>query len=113
MFQNLDNLAGVTFILFYLFKTLQPNDQVLCYLTNTNSKIEDIVKNNIHLNRHVFEEVTGPRYCPSIESKVLKFGGREHQLWLEPEGLNSDVIYPNGNFGEWFWWQIINKLFPW
>ncbi|KAL1498321.1 hypothetical protein ABEB36_009137 [Hypothenemus hampei] len=75
---------------------IKPEDQLNCYLTNTTLKIESIVKDNVHLNRHVFEEVTGPRYCPSIESKVLKFGGREHQVWLEPEGFNSPIIYPNG-----------------
>jgi tRNA uridine 5-carboxymethylaminomethyl modification enzyme len=71
-------------------------DQVLCYLTRTNAATHKIVTDNLHLNRHVLEEVTGPRYCPSIESKVLRFRGKSHQVWLEPEGLHSHVVYPNG-----------------
>lgn len=75
---------------------IEPNQQVICYLTHTTTDIESIVKDNIHLSQHIKEEINGPRYCPSLEAKVLRFGGRRHQVWLEPEGLDNNVIYPNG-----------------
>ncbi|XP_065208759.1 protein MTO1 homolog, mitochondrial [Planococcus citri] len=75
---------------------IKPEDQLPCYLTHTNPTVEKICLDSLKVNRHVREEVRGPRYCPSIESKSIKFGGRAHQVWLEPEGLNTDVIYPGG-----------------
>lgn len=75
---------------------LPSEEQLPCHLTYTNEAVAKIIKDNLHNNRHVTEEVTGPRYCPSIESKVLKFNLVEHQVWLEPEGFDSPLIYPSG-----------------
>ncbi|KAL0131801.1 hypothetical protein PUN28_002983 [Cardiocondyla obscurior] len=75
---------------------LPSNKQVLTYLTYTNENVAKIIRDNMHCNLHVTEELSGPRYCPSIESKILRFKALKHQIWLEPEGLDSSLIYPSG-----------------
>ncbi|MXP51441.1 tRNA uridine-5-carboxymethylaminomethyl(34) synthesis enzyme MnmG [Pantoea sp. SoEX] len=73
--------------------------QLPCWITNTNEKTHDIILNNINKSPMYNGKIksTGPRYCPSIEDKVMRFTDRvSHQVFLEPEGLTSNTIYPNG-----------------
>lgn len=73
--------------------------QTVCHITSTNAKTHRIIADN--LNRSAIYsgqiESSGPRYCPSIEDKIVRFKEREaHQIFLEPEGLDDDTVYPNG-----------------
>jgi tRNA uridine 5-carboxymethylaminomethyl modification enzyme len=74
-------------------------DQLPCYLTHTNDKTHDVIRKHLP-ESPLYSGVikgTGPRYCPSIEDKVVKFSEHpRHQVFLEPEGRNSNLIYPNG-----------------
>lgn len=74
-------------------------EQVPCYITYTNKKTHEVIRNNLHKSPLYSGEIkgVGPRYCPSIEDKVVKFPDKDrHQVFLEPEGLNTYEIYPNG-----------------
>ena len=73
--------------------------QVECFMTRTNKKTHEIIRGSLDKSPMYTGviEGTGPRYCPSIEDKVVRFAERDsHQIFAEPEGLNSDLIYPNG-----------------
>src|SRR5208337_343240 len=73
--------------------------QVPCHITRTTPEGHAIVRANAHRTAVYSGQIEGrgPRYCPSIEDKVVRFGDREsHQIFLEPEGLDDDTIYPNG-----------------
>jgi tRNA uridine 5-carboxymethylaminomethyl modification enzyme len=74
-------------------------NQVLCYLTHTNLRTHEVIRENLDrspLYSGAIESV-GPRYCPSIEDKVVRFAEKErHQIFVEPEGLDSQEYYPNG-----------------
>ena len=75
------------------------NPQIQCYVTHTNERTHKIIRDNFDKCALFSGLITGigPRYCPSIEDKLVKFADRtSHQIFLEPEGLNTDVVYPNG-----------------
>jgi len=84
------------------FSTLTPQitiPQMVCHITGTTAASHDVIRANLD-KTPVYSgriEGVGPRYCPSIEDKVVRFGDRErHQIFLEPEGLESHIVYPNG-----------------
>ncbi len=73
--------------------------QLSCFITRTNKKTHEIIKENTHLSAMYSGDIVGigPRYCPSIEDKINRFSDKEsHQIFIEPEGINKDLIYPNG-----------------
>ena len=73
--------------------------QISCYITRTNKQTHKIISDNTHLSAMYSGKIAGigPRYCPSIEDKINKFGEKDsHQIFIEPEGLDKDLVYPNG-----------------
>ncbi len=74
-------------------------DQVSCGITHTNEKTHDIIRENLGRSAMYGGHIdgVGPRYCPSIEDKIVRFADKtSHQIFLEPEGLDDDTVYPNG-----------------
>jgi tRNA uridine 5-carboxymethylaminomethyl modification enzyme len=75
------------------------NPQVECGITRTNAATHQIIRDNVHRSPMYSGQISsrGPRYCPSIEDKIVRFGERDgHQIFLEPEGLDDPTVYPNG-----------------
>ncbi len=73
--------------------------QICCYITKTTNVTHTIIKENVHRSPMYSGQIksSGPRYCPSIEDKIMRFADKQsHQIFLEPEGLDSDLVYPNG-----------------
>ena len=77
---------------------ISDEDQLPCWSTFTNESSHDIVRANLDKSIHIRETVKGPRYCPSLESKIIRFGHKsKHMIWLEPEGHEpNNIVYPNG-----------------
>ena len=77
----------------------QHPEQRSCFITKTNQHTHEIIRTNLHKSPMACQRIkgVGPRYCPSIEDKIIKFASRpSHQIFLEPEGLNAPEWYPNG-----------------
>ena len=82
----------------FLHETIQV-EQIPCWITRTNAKVHQLIRDNLHRAPMYSGQInsTGPRYCPSIETKIVRFSEKEsHQLYLEPEGRNTCEIYVNG-----------------
>jgi len=86
-------------VLFSFLSTARPRDQISCHLVHTTEQVHAIVRAHIHESPLYNGQIAGigPRYCPSLEDKVMRFPHRErHQIFLEPEGVDADEIYVNG-----------------
>ncbi|MBL0867927.1 tRNA uridine-5-carboxymethylaminomethyl(34) synthesis enzyme MnmG [Pectobacterium carotovorum] len=100
----------------FLGNASQHPAQMPCYITHTNEKTHDVIRDNLDrspMYAGIIEGI-GPRYCPSIEDKVMRFADRNtHQIFLEPEGLTSNEIYPNGistSLPFDVQWQIVRSM---
>ncbi len=99
-FKNLEEQYADEVPYFFSFLTKKiTNKQISCRMTYTNEAVHKIISKNIKKSAMYSGSIkgVGPRYCPSIEDKIVKFSDKQrHQIFLEPEGLNDNTIYPNG-----------------
>ena len=99
-FENLEEQHADADPYFFSFLTKKNlNKQISCRMTYTNEKVHKIISKNLNKSAMYSGNIKGigPRYCPSIEDKIQKFADKQrHQIFLEPEGLNDNTIYPNG-----------------
>ena len=99
-YNNLEKQDADNYPEYFSFMTHKTyNKQIACSVTYTNKKVHEIIKKNLKRSAMYSGSIkgVGPRYCPSIEDKIVKFTNKfSHQIFLEPEGLNDVTVYPNG-----------------